>query len=204
MTKMMQGVVDKGTAAGLRSRLGAAEMGGKTGTTNDNSDAWFIGFSPQLLAGTWIGCDDRFIRLESNLGYGGQAARPIYEYFFKKVYEDKTLGIEKDARFTQPESMKNEAMFDYMNIIDQAPPPGAEGTDQGNGNANEYLMQPDTSHVPVESQLSNEEEKILKEATKEKKVDKPEKPVPAEETEKKKKGFFKKLFGGKNKNENTE
>jgi penicillin-binding protein 1A len=77
MTKMMQGVVDKGTAAGLRSRLGAAEMGGKTGTTNDNSDAWFIGYTPQLLAGTWIGCDDRFIRLESNLGYGGQAARPI-------------------------------------------------------------------------------------------------------------------------------
>jgi penicillin-binding protein 1A len=101
--------------------------------------------------------------------------------------------------------MKNEAMFDYMNIVDQPPPPGAEGTDQGNGNANEYLMQPDTSHVPVESQLSNEEEKILKEAVREKKVDKTEKadPVPGE-GEKKKKGFFKKLFGGKNKNENNE
>ena len=52
-------------------------MGGKTGTTNDNSDAWFIGYTPQLPAGVWIGCDDRFMRLESKLGEGGQAARPI-------------------------------------------------------------------------------------------------------------------------------
>jgi len=44
-----------GTAAGLRARLGAAEMGGKTGTTNSNTDAWFMGYTPQLLAGTWIG-----------------------------------------------------------------------------------------------------------------------------------------------------
>lgn len=201
MCKMMQGVVDKGTAAGLRGRLGASEMGGKTGTTNDNSDAWFFGFTPQLLAGTWIGCDDRFIRLESNLGMGGQAARPIYEYFFKKVYADKTLGIEKDVNFLQPESVKNEAMFDYMNMVDQAPPPGAEGTDQGNGNANEYLIQLDTNRVPVESQLNSDEQKILKEASKEKKTDKPDADKPAATTtgeveEKKKKGILNKLFGG--------
>lgn len=159
MVKMMQSVVDVGTAKGLRSRLGASEMGGKTGTTNDNSDGWFFGFTPQLLAGTWIGCDDRFIRLESNLGYGGQAARPIYEYFFQKVYADKTLGIEKDARFIQPESLKNEAMFDYMNTIDQAPEPGAEGADQGNGGANEYLMQADSVKVPIESELDKEEKR---------------------------------------------
>jgi penicillin-binding protein 1A len=202
MCKMMQGVVDMGTAAGLRARVGAAEMGGKTGTTNDNSDAWFFGYTPQLLAGTWIGCDDRFIRLESNLGMGGQAARPIYEYFIQKVYADKTLGIEKEARFTKPESMKNEAMFDYMNMIDQVPPPGAEGTDQGNGNANEYLTEPDTSRVPVESQLNNEEQKVLNEAMKEKKTDKaaPVKPAATNDNreEKKKRGFFNKIFGGKN------
>ncbi len=62
MARMMQGAVDAGTAAGLRSRLGAAEMGGKTGTTNDNADAWYIGYTPQLLGGVWIGSDDRFIR----------------------------------------------------------------------------------------------------------------------------------------------
>mgnify|MGYP003417059438 FL=1 len=85
MTRMMQGVVDYGTAAGLRDRLGVSEMSGKTGTTNDNSDGWFLGFTPQLLGGVWIGCDDRFIRLESGLGYGGKAALPIWEYFFQKA-----------------------------------------------------------------------------------------------------------------------
>ena len=89
MVRMMQGPVDFGTAAGLRTRLGATEMSGKTGTTNDNSDAWFLGYTPQLLAGTWIGCDDRFIRLESGLGYGGKAAMPIWEYFFQKYMQTK-------------------------------------------------------------------------------------------------------------------
>jgi penicillin-binding protein 1A len=199
MVKMMQGPVDMGTAAGLRARLGAAEMGGKTGTTNDNSDAWFIGFSPQLLAGTWIGCDDRFIRLEGGLGYGGRAAMPIYEYFFQQVYADKTLGIDRDVKFLQPESMKNEAMFDYMNMIERVPPPGAEGTDQGNGNANEYLIDGDTGRVRADPELSTEEKNILNEANKDKKSDKPvlEKPVAAPENpEKKKKGFLNRLFGG--------
>lgn len=123
MTRMLQGPVDVGTAAGLRSRIGIAEMGGKTGTTNDNSDAWFIGFTPQLAAGVWIGCDNRFIRLEGGLGYGGQAARPIWEYFYKKVFEDKTLGLDRQAKFVQPENMRSEMLYDYMNIQDQSPPP---------------------------------------------------------------------------------
>ena len=204
MCKMMQGPVDMGTAAGLRSRLGAAEMGGKTGTTNENSDAWFIGYTPQLLAGSWIGCDNRFISLAGGLGYGGRAAMPMYEYFYQKVYADKTLGIERDVKFIKPESMKNDAMFDYMNIQDQAPPPGAEGTDQGNGDASEYLSQPDTARIPVESniKLSNEEEKIKKEATKDKKADRPadDKQSATPPEEKKKKGFLNRMFGKKDKN----
>ncbi len=208
MCKMMQNVVDIGTAAGLRGRLGAAEMGGKTGTTNDNSDAWFFGYTPQLLGGTWVGCDNRFIRLESALGMGGAAARPIMEYFMQKVYADRTLGIERDARFLQPENMKNDAMFDYKDI-DQTPPPGAEGSDQGNGSANDYLTEPDTikntpqHQAPKETSLSPEEQRILKEANskeKEKKTDKPTADKPAEQPDdkdpKKKKGFFGRLFGG--------
>jgi penicillin-binding protein 1A len=58
MARMMQGTVDFGTAAGLRQHLGVAEMAGKTGTTNDNSDAWFMGYTPQLMAGCWVGCDE--------------------------------------------------------------------------------------------------------------------------------------------------
>lgn len=196
-TKMLGGPVEMGTAAGLRARLGAAEMAGKTGTTNDNADAWFIGFTPQLLGGTWVGCDDRFIRIENNLGYGGQASRPIWEYFFQKVYADKTLGIDKDARFAQPEQMRNEVMYDYMNIIDQSPLPGAEGEDQGNGAADQYLMEPDDSYVPIESEIPKDEENVLKEARQsEKKNDKKSSDKsPAEEP--KKKGILRKIFGGK-------
>ncbi|KIC91403.1 transglycosylase domain-containing protein [Flavihumibacter sp. ZG627] len=196
-TKMLGGPVEIGTAAGLRSRLGAAEMAGKTGTTNDNADAWFIGFTPQLLGGTWIGADDRFIRLESGLGYGGQAARPIWETFFQKVYADKTLGIDKDARFAQPEQMREEALYDYMNIIDQTPPPGAEGEDQGNGAADQYMMEPDTNNVPVDSELDEEEQKVLKEANQKKDEKKNGKNPTTPPQEEKKKGLFRKIFGGK-------
>ncbi|HEY5967290.1 MAG TPA: transglycosylase domain-containing protein, partial [Chitinophagaceae bacterium] len=121
MVRMMQGTVDIGTAAGLRNRLGAAEMGGKTGTTNDNSDAWFMGYTPQLLAGVWVGCDDRFIRLSKNdtRGYGGTAARPIWEAFYRKVYADKKLGVDRDARFSKPEDLELEMnSADPLNLID--------------------------------------------------------------------------------------
>lgn len=197
MARMLQGPVDVGTAAGLRSRLGVSEMGGKTGTTNDNSDAWFIGFTPQLSAGVWIGCDNRFIRLEGGLGNGGQAARPIWEYFFRKAFEDKTLGLDRQAKFVQPENMRSEMLYDYMNIQDQAPP-GAEGIDAGIGGADEYFGSPaEENDVPVESKLSLEEQKVLKEAGG-KKLDTPKAVMPPQE-EKKKKGFFKRLFGKKDK-----
>jgi len=143
MTRMMQGPVDYGTAAGLRQRLGLAEMGGKTGTTNDNSDAWFLGYTPQLMAGAWIGCDDRFIRLESGLGQGGKAARPVWEYFFAKALADPTLKLDRNARFAKPDSIRAALLYDHGNVETTTPPPGAEGTDQGNGNASQYLL--DTS-----------------------------------------------------------
>jgi penicillin-binding protein 1A len=197
MARMLQGPVDVGTAAGLRSRSGVSEMGGKTGTTNDNSDAWFIGFTPSLPVVFGSVATNRFIRLEGGLGYGGQAARPIWEYFFRKAFEDKTLGLDKQAKFVQPENMRSEMLYDYMNIQDQAPP-GAEGTDEGNGAADEYLGTPsEENDVPVESKLSLEEQKVLKEANG-KRVDTPKAVMPKQE-EKKKKGFFKRLFGKKDK-----
>ncbi|HMH22093.1 MAG TPA: transglycosylase domain-containing protein [Puia sp.] len=201
MTRMMQGAADFGTAAGLRSRLNVSEMGAKTGTTNDNSDAWFMGYTPQLMAGAWIGCDARFIHLEGGLGYGAQAARPIWEYFFSKVLNDKTLGIDRQAKFIQPENMRNEMMYDYMNAIEKTAPPGAEGANEGNGKANQYL---DTSapSVPIDSRLSPDEQKVLREASTNRTdkagsvkitvTDAEKKPPP-----KKKEGFFKRLFGGK-------
>jgi len=200
MCRMMQGTVDIGTAAGLRQRLGITEMGGKTGTTNTNSDAWFIGYTPQLLAGVWIGCDDRFISLDGRLGEGGHAAAPIWEYFFAKALADKTLGLEKQVKFVQPENTRIEGTYDYGNIISKTPPPGAEGADVGNGNANDYF-DTSTQRIPVDSKLSNDEEKILKEAnsdTKSKRDLKSDNKQPADH-QTKKKGFFKRLFGGKDK-----
>lgn len=210
MVKMMQGPVTQGTAAGLMYRLGATEMGGKTGTTNDNADAWFMGYVPQLMAGTWIGCDDRFIRIESGLGYGGQAAMPIWEAFFKKVYGDKSLGIDKQAKFSVPADLENEiSSADIMNDITSAPPPGAEGEDVGVGNASDFQIFTGDENIGAESKpVKDENGKIIKSDKKKDTTDRNKKdprigaPVKDEEDKKGKKGFLEKIFGKKNKNEN--
>ncbi|RYZ34567.1 MAG: penicillin-binding protein, partial [Sphingobacteriales bacterium] len=138
MARMMQGTVDIGTARGLRTRLGASEMGGKTGTTNNNSDAWYMGYTPQLLGGIWTGCDDRFIRNESSTVSGAAAARPIWEAFFKKVYADRTLGIDRDAAFSKPANLDNSmSPADYMPVL---PVEAAPVEDQGVGDAEDYYM----------------------------------------------------------------
>ncbi|MGC4034541.1 MAG: transglycosylase domain-containing protein [Chitinophagaceae bacterium] len=196
MCRMMQGTVDIGTAAGLRNRLGAAEMGGKTGTTNDNTDGWFMGYTPQLLGGVWIGCDNNFIRLQNNLGYGGEAARPIWEYFFKKVFADKSLGIEKDARFNKPAEIENEINTSDSALGINAANPGGQGEDQGVGTSNDF--QPQTNeYIPPESQPVKEDNN--KPEKKDTTLYKPKDPRIGEEGEKQpeKKGFLKRLFGKK-------
>ena len=201
MTRMMQGTVDQGTAAGLRARLGAAEMGGKTGTTNSNADFWFIGYTPQLMAGTWVGCDDRFITLESSAYYGGSVARPIWEAFFKKIYADKTLGIDREARFVQPADYNDQMNSADLLPIEIDPNPAGEGEDQGVGTEQDYNISND--YIGPESKPVIEEEKPAKKDSlninapdTKKKTD--NKPIgsPADEP-KKKKGFLKKLFGKK-------
>jgi penicillin-binding protein 1A len=204
MARMMQGAVDFGTAAGLRNRLGIAEMGGKTGTTNDNADAWFMGYTPQLMAGSWIGCDDRFIRLEGGLGFGAQAARPIWEYFYNKVLADKSLGIDRQAKFVQPENMRSK-MYDYQMLIEKTAPPGAEGANEGNGKANQYIDN-SAPTVPLDSKLTPDEQKILKEATTEKSNSQGSVKITVTDAQqqqppKKKQGFFKRLFGNKKENQ---
>ena len=200
----MQGTVDVGTAGGLRNRLGAAEMGGKTGTTNDNSDAWFMGYTPQLLAGSWVGCDDRFVRLNKNdtRGYGGYAARPIWESFYKKVYGDKKLGIDRDARFSKPENLEMEMnSADPLNLIDAIPPPAAEGEDQGVGNESDFELFK-TRDIGPESKPVQEDGKDKKDNKKEDaQVSEPVKIGEVEkDSTKKKKGFLNRIFGKKDKN----
>ena len=104
MLVLLQAVVNEGTAGRLRYKFGLKnEIGGKTGTTNRNSDAWFIGFTPQLVSGCWVGGDDRDIHFDStSMGQGATMALPIWAYFMKKVYADKALGYDIDATFDLP------------------------------------------------------------------------------------------------------
>ncbi|MDE7463137.1 MAG: transglycosylase domain-containing protein [Muribaculaceae bacterium] len=98
-------VVDKGTGRGLRGSYGInAQMGGKTGTTNFNSDAWFMGFTPDLVTGVWVGGEERYIHFNSMAyGQGAKAALPIYGLYMKKVYSDPKLPYSQDAKFQFPE-----------------------------------------------------------------------------------------------------
>ena len=98
-------VVDSGTGASLRSRYGiSAQTGGKTGTTNSNSDSWFMGFVPNLVTGVWVGGEERYIHFNSMaFGQGARAALPIYGIFMKKVYADKKLPYSQDAKFSFPD-----------------------------------------------------------------------------------------------------
>ncbi len=116
MIKMMQGTVNFGTAKRLKGRYGLrGELCGKTGTTNDEADAWYIGYSPQLLAGAWVGCEDRFMGL--GLGEGSRAAMPIWGSFFKMIQNDKSLGYNTVKKFAEPLSMEGVDICDSYDQI---------------------------------------------------------------------------------------
>jgi penicillin-binding protein 1A len=133
MTKMLQGVVDFGTGSSLRWAYGVNnEVAGKTGTTNDNADGWFIGFSPQLLSGVWVGCDDPFLRMLYTAG-GSQMAMPAWAYYYQQVFNDRSLNIDPNARFSPPANMQNEMLFNIdslKNTEEILPIEGEEGYKQ--------------------------------------------------------------------------
>ena len=105
MLTMLMGVVDNGTAGRLRYRYNfQGQIGAKTGTTNNNSDGWFIGFTPQLVSGCWVGGEDSDIHFDrGQMGQGATMALPIWAIFMKKVYADRSLGIDPMAKFDLPE-----------------------------------------------------------------------------------------------------
>lgn len=94
MTDLLEGVVNEGTAArAVRSHF-HFPAGGKTGTTNDYGDAWFVGFTPQMAAGVWVGFDDNRIKFGYSEGQGGRAAAPIWAKFMRYTYEDPEIGMD--------------------------------------------------------------------------------------------------------------
>ena len=103
MIQMMRGVVDGGTGSRLRFRYGlSGAIAGKTGTTNDNSDGWFIGYTPTITAGVWVGAEDRYVHFTSTaLGQGANMALPIWGIWMKKVLADGTLGISSNDAFPE-------------------------------------------------------------------------------------------------------
>jgi penicillin-binding protein 1A len=163
IAKMMQGVVQYGTGASIwqYDLPGNLELAGKTGTTNDNSDAWFMGYTPQLLAGTWVGADDRFIRLNSAnyYGQGAHAAMPIWAYFYAKAAADPNCGLDPSQTFVKPDVMSNDITLDYINGT-SAPMTG-EAEDQGNGTISDYEVPKDfkAEEIKPESDLNLEETK---------------------------------------------
>ena len=109
MLHMLKNVIDGGTGGRIRARYGiTAPMGGKTGTTQNNSDGWFMGFTPSLVSGVWVGGEDRSIHFDRmSEGQGASMALPIYGLYMQKVYADKTLGYSQEEDFDIPEQYQD-------------------------------------------------------------------------------------------------
>lgn len=149
MIKMMMGTVLFGTGKRLKPGWNIkGECAGKTGTTNSESDAWFIGYTPQLLAGAWVGCDDKFIGV--GLGEGARAAMPIWGEFFKQLQANEKSSYNKTDKFEMPVIMEGMDECDavdeislqranaQMNVSRGNPEdeePGETGWDEGNTNS---------------------------------------------------------------------
>lgn len=120
MVYMLKGVVDGGTAGRLRFKYNLkGELAGKTGTTNNNSDAWFIGFTPTLVSGVWVGGDDRDIHFDSmRMGQGATMALPIFAYYMKRVLANPNLEYSERDRFDMPEGYNPCESFVDESLID--------------------------------------------------------------------------------------
>ena len=134
MLYMLQAVVDGGTGSRLRKRYDlTAPLGGKTGTTNNNSDAWFMGITPKLVSGCWVGGEDRDIHFDTMVyGQGAAMALPIFALYIKKVYADPTLDYTQNDQFDYPSD------FDPCNVVDEeAMEPVIEGEEIVEGAEND-------------------------------------------------------------------
>lgn len=114
MLNMLQAVVNEGTGTRLRRiyKL-TGEIGGKTGTTQNNSDGWFIGVTPELVSGAWVGGEDRSIHFDRMaVGQGASMALPIWALYMQKLYADPTLGFVDGTHFDIPQAYKENAKCD--------------------------------------------------------------------------------------------
>jgi penicillin-binding protein 1A len=150
---LMKGVVDYGTGARLRFRYDLrTPIAGKTGTTSNYSDSWYIGFTKDLICGVWVGGDDRSIHFRSRMGDGSRSAMPIFGKFMQNVYTDKKLSYSPGA-FPKP---KMKITKDYQGCVSTG---GEVATLDSNGTS------VDSSAIPLENQRLPPVELIKRDTT---------------------------------------
>jgi len=145
MLQMMRNVVTSGTATRLSWKYGLDNfIAGKTGTTDDHSDGWFVGLTPELIGVVWTGCDDPVLRFRSlGLGGGSNMALPIWGQFFKDVYADESLGVTKYSNFKQPDFVS--VSMDCTDYLTNNP----MIIDDGSGNP--IVVDPNLTPIPLPS-----------------------------------------------------
>ena len=133
MLDMLMAVVDQGTGRRLRYKYNLdGQIAGKTGTTNDNSDGWFVGCVPRLITACWVGGEERSIHFNStSLGQGAASALPIWAYYMKKIYRDRSLGYSQEEKFDIPK-------------LAPSSKPVADGDDEGESGASPEGVPNDT------------------------------------------------------------
>jgi penicillin-binding protein 1A len=108
MTSMLEGNVNEGSGIRVRNYFGGPAAG-KTGTTQEFADAWFIGFTPAITAGVWVGFDNKSVHFTNNDGQGGRAAAPIWGMFMHDVYADQSIGMPMDY-FVMPDGIERDTI----------------------------------------------------------------------------------------------
>ena len=150
MVKIMQGVVQIGTAKRLNSYNIPVQKAGKTGTTNGNTDGWFIGYTPELLAGSWVGCGDPFIPVYTSNAGGGEMGAPKWGIFMSKVYADKKIPLTRQKEFDAPAELKGNLIYADASIYELANQGDSLNTDAGNGDGNDFFGdEPEEDLAPV-------------------------------------------------------
>jgi penicillin-binding protein 1A len=180
VVNMMQGVISSGTAQSMSNyNVRSNGIAGKTGTTNDNSDLWFMGYTPQILAGAWVGCDDRFLRFTDNyFGQGARAALPIWGYFMEKVTNDPLCNLDQNANFQKPANMSSDfdiqfiardstILDDNLQNIENIEDIGAESDYQISNNNPSVYSTPKNNSAKVPNNISKESTKEPKAPSKE-------------------------------------
>ena len=120
MLTLLEEVANRGTATRLRNDTYRiySQVAAKTGTTQNQSDGWFMGITPNLVAGVWTGAEDRSTHFDGlSLGQGANMALPIWALFMNKVYQDSTLGILPSDKFEEPLGFNPK--FDCKDVVDQ-------------------------------------------------------------------------------------